>query len=122
MPEISGASGTVEVGSAPDGVTDPLPVPVPSGPPAAAPAPAPVPATGFAYTGASSAVNALIGGLVLALGAGLLALAHRLGWTAALRGWTFANISDDMLPSRRHRRVRKAETRRGFRPWQRDSR
>ncbi len=110
VPEIPGAAGTVSVGAGSSGSTDELPVPVPSGPPAVA-APQPTPTNGFAYTGTSSAVNALIGGLILAAGAGLIALAHRLGWTAALRAWSFANMTDDMLPSRRHRRERKAHAR-----------
>jgi plastocyanin len=115
VPEQPGLAGTVVVGDA-TATSDP-PVPVPTGPPAAAPEPGPT--SGFAYTGASSAVNALIGGLVLAFGAGLIALGHHFGWTAALTSWTFANMTDDMLPSRRHRRVRKAQARRSFRPWER---
>jgi plastocyanin len=99
-----GISGTIVV-------RDPsAPAPVATPVPGAAPAATP---PGFAYTGSSTAVNAAIGGLVLALGATLLYAAQRFGVVAAISRLTFSVPADDLLPSRRHRRIRKAESRRG---------
>jgi plastocyanin len=110
VPE-SGDSGTVTVAAA-------AATAVPGGTPVTA-APtnptSPTAPTGFAYTGSSTAVNALIGGTILALGAGLLISARRFGLAGALTGLPFALVPDDLLPTRRHRRLRKERTRR---PWE----
>jgi plastocyanin len=103
--------------------------------PAAAPAPAPVagdpfgqggqdgttpPAdptaqpSGFAFTGSSTAVNGLIGGTLVAIGAGLLYSMRRYGVAGTFARLTFAPRSDDLLPSRRHRRERRDSSRRRF--------
>jgi len=103
--QAPGISGTVVVGDAPP------PGPVPSPTPIAAPAPGATP-DGFAYTGSSTAVNGAIGGLLLAFGAVLLYGAQRFGVVAAISRLSFSHGADDLLPSRRHRRLRKAEARR----------
>ncbi len=82
------------------------------GTPAAAPAGATGQPGGFAYTGTSTAVNAFIGGTVLALGAGFLYAVRRYGVAETLARLTFAPRSDDLLPSRRHRRERRDGARR----------
>jgi amino acid transporter len=87
------------------------PAPVPAAAPAPG-APAAAPA-GFAYTGSATAVNGAIGGLLLAIGAALVYTAQRFGVIAAISRLTFSHASDDLLPTRRHRRIRKAEARRG---------
>lgn len=107
VPE-SGDSGTVVVQAA-------AATAVPGETPVTATPTSPTAPTGFAYTGSSTAVNALIGGTVLALGAGLLISARRFGLAAALTGLPFALVPDDLLPTRRHRRLRKTRTRR---PWE----
>ena len=99
--EVPGVTGTITVA---DGAA-----PAPVAAPAVTPAPGPTepqPA-GFAYTGSATAVNGLIGGLVVALGAGLLMLAGRFGLTAALSGVPGGLRADDLLPTRRHRRHRR---------------
>lgn len=88
---------------------------VPGGTPVTAAPTSPTAPTGFAYTGSSTAVNALIGGTILALGAGLLISARRFGLAGALTGLPFALVPDDLLPTRRHRRLRKTRT---TRPWE----
>jgi plastocyanin len=70
--------------------------------------------SGFAYTGSSTAVNGLIGGTVLAIGAGLLYSLRRYGVAGTFARLTFAPRSDDLLPSRRHRRERRDLSRRRF--------
>lgn len=106
--QAPGITGTVVVGDAA------TPAPSPSPTPFAAPAPGTPGAApaGFAYTGSSTAVNAAIGGLLLAFGAALLYAAQRFGVVAAISRLTFSHGADDLLPSRRHRRIRKAEARR----------
>jgi plastocyanin len=114
VPEVSGTSGMVVVGK---GSSTAGAEAVPSSPPAtAAPlaTPAPQPA-GFAYTGAGTAVEALIGGTVIALGAGLLISARRFGLAGAIAGLRFALVPDDLLPTRRHRRVLRERSRRSRR-------
>jgi plastocyanin len=105
--QAPGISGTVVVHdpSAPVPTPGPVATPAPGAPPAAP--------AGFAYTGSATAVNGAIGGLVLALGAGLVYLAQRFGVVAAISRLTFSHASDDLLPTRRARRIRKAEARRG---------
>ncbi len=115
--QTPGFSGTVVVavpGSA-------APAPVASAGPAASPfapaAPVANPAdpqpSGFAYTGSATATNGLVGGLVLACGAGLVMTARRFGVAATFSRLSFSLGPDDLLPSRRHRRERKDEARRG---------
>jgi plastocyanin len=70
--------------------------------------------SGFAYTGSSTAVNGLIGGTVLAIGAGLLYSLRRYGVAGTFARLTFAPRSDDLLPTRRHRRERRDLSRRRF--------
>jgi plastocyanin len=72
------------------------------------------PPGGFAYTGSSTAVNGLIGGTLLAIGAGLLSSLRRYGVAGTFARLTFAPRSDDLLPSRRHRRERRDHARRPF--------
>ncbi len=100
--QAPGISGTIVVGDA----SAPAPAP--------APVAAPVPAApaGFAYTGSSTAVNAAVGGLLLAFGATLLYGAQRFGVVAAISRLTFSAAADDLLPSRRHRRIRREAARR----------
>lgn len=105
-PEVTGTI-TVAGGAA---VAGAAPVPGPAVTPAPIPAD-PQPA-GFAFTGSATAVNGMIGGLVLALGAGLLMVARRVGLTAALGGFSLALMPDDLLPTRRHRRRRRERARR----------
>jgi plastocyanin len=97
------------------------PVPVPDSAPAAtdpfgqnggAPTDPTAPSNGFAYTGSSTAVNGLIGGTLLAIGAGLLYSLRRYGVAGTFARLTFAPRSDDLLPSRRHRRERRDLARR----------
>jgi plastocyanin len=109
VPE-SGDSGTVVVQAAATAAPGGTPVTAAPTNPTSPTAP-----TGFAYTGSSTAVNALIGGTVLALGAGLLISARRFGLAGALTGLPFALVPDDLLPTRRHRRLRKTRTKR---PWE----
>ncbi len=105
-PEIS---GTVVVAA--PGTTTPEPAPTPFAPPAAPPTD-PQPA-GFAFTGSATAINGLIGGLALALGAALVMTASRSGVAATLSRLSFNFGADDLLPTRRHRRTRKDQARRG---------
>jgi plastocyanin len=91
-----GVTGTVVV-------TNPTDPTAPVAPPAAAP-------TEFAYTGAGAALTGLAGALTLALGAGLVVSARRLG-VIALTSLGFL-AADDLLPTRRHRRVRREQARR----------
>jgi plastocyanin len=102
--QAPGISGTVVVHDPSAPAPTPVAAPVPGTP--AAPA-------GFAYTGSATAVNGAIGGLLLAIGAGLVYTAQRFGVVAAISRLTFSHASDDLLPTRRHRRIRKAEARRG---------
>jgi hypothetical protein len=109
--QAPGVSGTVVVaaaGTAPASV--PATTPVTPVVPAATPAD-PQPA-GFAYTGSATAINGLVGGLVLAFGAGLVMTARRYGVAATLSRLTFSFGPDDLLPSRRHRRERRDAARR----------
>ena len=102
--QAPGISGTVVV-------QDPsAPAPAPTPTPFAAPPPAAP--SGFAYTGSSTAVNGAIGGLMLAFGAVLLYAAQRFGVVAAISRLTFSFGTDDLLPTRRHRRIRRDEARR----------
>lgn len=97
-----GVSGTVVVRP----VTTAPPVPAPTGtPPAAAP-------TDFAYTGAGSALTGAAGAIALALGVGLVLSARRIG-LIALSGLSYFLDPDDLLPTRRHRRIRRDRARRG---------
>jgi hypothetical protein len=91
-----GITGTVVVANAAD--------------PTAPAAPAATPPTEFAYTGAGAALTGLAGALTLALGAGLVVSARRLG-VIALTSLGFLR-PDDLLPTRRHRRVRREQARR----------
>lgn len=104
-------TGTIVVGDAEPAAPAPTPF---------APSPAPAgptgPPTEFAFTGSATSVHALVGGLVVALGAGLVLLARRYGVTAVLSRLTFSIPHDDLLPTRRHRRELRTEKRRG-RPW-----
>lgn len=108
--QAPGVSGTVVV--ADPSAPAPAPVATPFAPPAADPAD-PQPA-GFAYTGSSTAINGAVGGMALAIGAALLYAARRYGVVATLSRLTFAHASDDLLPSRRHRRTMRAQARRGW--------
>jgi plastocyanin len=99
------------------------PVPVPETAPAAAdpfgqtggaPTDPTAQPSGFAYTGSSTAVNGLIGGTLVAIGAGLLYSLRRYGVAGTFARLTFAPRSDDLLPSRRHRRERRDVARRRF--------
>lgn len=94
-----GVSGTVVVGAV-------APAPVPTGAPIAAP-------TGFAYTGAGSALTGAAGAFALALGVGLVLSARRIG-LVAYSGLSYFLAPDDLLPTRRHRRVRRDRARKGF--------
>ncbi|MGZ4735385.1 MAG: cupredoxin domain-containing protein [Acidimicrobiia bacterium] len=96
VPEVPGGAGTVVVAAA-------TATPAAGGAPVAAPPTAPP--AGFAYTGSATAVNALIGGTIMALGAGLLISARRFGLASAITGLPFAFVPDDLLPTRRHRRL-----------------
>jgi plastocyanin len=100
-----GVSGTVVVAAA--NPTAPAPVPAPAGTPPATAAP-----TGFAYTGAGSAFTGGAGALAVALGVALVLSARRIG-LVALSGLSSFLAPDDLLPTRRHRRVRRARARRG---------
>jgi plastocyanin len=79
-------------------------------PASSAPAPAPQP-SGMAFTGSGAAITAVVGGLVLAFGAALMLTAHRMGVT--ISQLVFAWGPDDLLPSRRARRRRRARARGG---------
>jgi plastocyanin len=68
--------------------------------------------SGFAFTGSSTAVNGLIGGTLVAIGAGLLYSMRKYGVAGTFARLTFAPRSDDLLPSRRHRRERRDTARR----------
>jgi plastocyanin len=95
VPELPGVQGMVIVAA-----------------PAASPAPAPAPQpSGFAFTGSGAAITAVVGGLVLAFGAALVLTAHRMGVT--ISQLVFAWGPDDLLPSRRSRRRRRARARGG---------
>jgi hypothetical protein len=59
-------------------------------------------------------VNGLIGGTLVALGAGLLYSLRRHGVAGTFARLTFAPRSDDLLPSRRNRRERRDLARRRF--------
>ena len=103
-------------------VTNAAVAPAPAAGPALTPAPVPTdpqPA-GFAFTGSATAVNGLIGGLVVAVGAGLLMLAQRFGLTTALSGFPVRLMPDDLLPTRRHRRTRRTRRARSRRVLGRD--
>jgi plastocyanin len=91
------------------GITGTVIVALPSDPTAPAPAPAPAP-TEFAFTGAGSVITGVVGALTLALGAGLVVSARRLG-VIALTGLGLLG-RDDLLPSRRFRRQRREASRR----------
>jgi plastocyanin len=93
-----GVSGTVVVSVATPAA--PTPVPAPAGP------------TGFAYTGAGSALTGAAGAFALALGVGLVLSARRIG-LVAYSGLSYFLAADDLLPTRRHRRVRRDRARRG---------
>jgi plastocyanin len=118
VPQIFGASGSgsgsviVAVGAA-------APAPAGAGAPATGPLETPAAASQFAYTGSATAFNGLIGGLLLVLGAALIVSAQRFGLAAAITGLPFAFVPDDMLPSRRARRLRRARSRRAPIPWKR---
>lgn len=110
--EITVAAGGAPVAAPPaPGAGDPF-----GGTAGAAGAPADPTAqpAGFAYTGSSTAVNGLIGGTLVALGAGLLYSLRRYGVAGTFARLTFAPRSDDLLPSRRHRRERREVARRRF--------
>ncbi len=100
-----GVSGTVVVRSV--NPLAPPPVPTPPGTPAAGPP------TDFAYTGAGTAVTGAAGAMALALGVGLVLSARRIG-LVALSGFSYFLDPDDLLPTRRHRRARRARARRGY--------
>jgi plastocyanin len=106
--QAPGISGTVVVAA--PGAGAPAPAPTPFAPPAAPPAD-PQPA-GFAYTGSSTAINGLVGGLALAFGAGLVMTARRYGVVATLSRLSFNFGPDDLLPTRQHRRALKDRSRR----------
>jgi plastocyanin len=98
-------------------------VPAPEAPPAAAdpfgqtggaPTDPTAQPNGFAYTGSSTAVNGFIGGTLVAIGAGLLYSLRRYGVAGTFARLRFAPRSDDLLPSRRHRRERRDVARRRF--------
>lgn len=101
-----GVTGTIVVGDAAA-----APAPTPFAP--AASGPSGPPPSEFAYTGSATSVNALIGGLSLAVGAGLLYAARRVGVVATLSRLAFSMPLDDVLPTRRHRRMMRTRPRRG---------
>ncbi len=107
--QVPGVSGTVVVAA--PGTAAPAPAATPFAPPAASPTD-PQPA-GFAYTGSATAINGLVGGLALAVGAGLVMTARRYGVVATLSRLSFNFGPDDLLPSRQHRRTRRDQSRRG---------
>ena len=99
-----GGSGTVVVSAV--SAAAPTPASGPSGTPPGAP-------TGFAYTGAGSALTGAAGAFALALGVGLVLSARRIG-LVAYSGLSGFLAPDDLLPTRRHRRVRRDRARKGF--------
>jgi plastocyanin len=113
-PGIQG-SVTVAAGGQPVPVPDTAPAADPFGQTGTTPPADPTAQpSGFAYTGTSTAVNGLIGGTVLAIGAGLLYSLRRYGVAGTFARLTFAPRTDDLLPSRRHRRERRDDARRRF--------
>ena len=96
-----GVSGTVVVGAVTPAAPAPVPTAAPAGP------------TGFAYTGAGSALTGAAGAFALALGVGLVLSARRIG-LVAYSGLSYFLAPDDLLPTRRHRRVRRERARKGF--------
>jgi plastocyanin len=111
VPSITGEI-TVAAGGAP--APAPSPGADPFGQTGAAPADPTAQPAGFAFTGSSTAVNGLIGGTLVAIGAGLLYSLRRYGVAGTFARMTFAPRSDDLLPSRRHRRERRDVARRRF--------
>jgi plastocyanin len=105
---------TVAAGGQPVPVPETVPGANPFGQSGAAPTDPTAQPSGFAYTGSSTAVNGLIGGTLVALGAGLLYSLRRYGVAGTFARLTFAPRSDDLLPSRRHRRERRDLARRRF--------
>jgi plastocyanin len=112
-PQIQGEI-TVAAGGQPVPVPETTPAGDPFGQSGERPADPTAQPSGFAYTGSSTAVNGLIGGTVLAIGAGLLYSLRRYGVAGTFARLTFAPRSDDLLPSRRHRRERRDDARRRF--------
>jgi plastocyanin len=98
-----GVKGTVVVSAATPAAT---PAPAPTGTPPTAP-------TDFAYTGAGSALTGAAGAFALALGVGLVLSARRIG-LMAYSGLSYFLAPDDLLPTRRQRRVRRNRARKGL--------
>lgn len=97
-----GVKGTVVVSAA----TPAAATPAPTGTPPTAP-------TDFAYTGAGSALTGGAGAFALALGVGLVLSARRIG-LMAYSGLSYFLAPDDLLPTRRQRRVRRNRARKGL--------
>ena len=102
---MSGVTGTVVVNPVAAG-----PIPTPAVDPTAAPPAAP---TDMAYTGAASVFTGGTGLMLLAFGVVLVLSARRFG-LVALSGLSYFLAPDDLLPSRKHRRIRRDRARKGY--------